>query len=60
MRGSDGMQETLFTVAKLQTIRKRIEEHFGWGKTIGRTVWNSFEKQDGKRTLNTPFVRPWT
>ncbi len=34
MRGSDGMQETLFTVAKLQTIRKRIEEHFGWGKTI--------------------------
>ena len=19
-----------------QTIRKRIEEHFGWGKTIGR------------------------
>ena len=32
-----------------QTIRKRIEEHFGWGKTIGRirqTVYRGLERVD--------------
>lgn len=32
-----------------QTIRKRIEEHFGWGKTIGRirqTVYRGLKRVD--------------
>ena len=32
-----------------QTIRKRIEEHFGWGKTIGRirqTVYRGIRRVD--------------
>ena len=32
-----------------QTIRKRIEEHFGWGKTVGRirqTVYRGLERVD--------------
>lgn len=32
-----------------QTIRKRIEEHFGWGKTIGRirqTVYRGMRRVD--------------
>lgn len=32
-----------------QTIRKRIEEHFGWGKTVGRirqTVYRGIERVD--------------
>jgi transposase len=32
-----------------QTIRKRIEEHFGWGKTVGRirqTVFRGIERVD--------------
>lgn len=32
-----------------QTVRKRIEEHFGWGKTIGRirqTVYRGIERVD--------------
>ena len=32
-----------------QTIRKRIEEHFGWGKTIGRirqTVYRGLRRVD--------------
>jgi IS5 family transposase len=32
-----------------QTIRKRIEEHFGWGKTVGRirqTVYRGVERVD--------------
>ena len=32
-----------------QTIRKRIEEHFGWGKTVGRirqTVYRGLKRVD--------------
>jgi DDE family transposase len=32
-----------------QTIRKRIEEHFGWGKTVGRirqTVYRGIRRVD--------------
>lgn len=32
-----------------QTIRKRIEEHFGWGKTVGRirqTVFRGLQRVD--------------
>jgi hypothetical protein len=32
-----------------QTIRKRIEEHFGWGKTVGRirqTVYRGLRRVD--------------
>ena len=32
-----------------QTIRKRIEEHFGWGKTVGhirQTVYRGIERVD--------------
>ena len=32
-----------------QTIRKRIEEHFGWGKTVGRirqTVFRGLKRVD--------------
>jgi len=32
-----------------QVIRKRIEEHFGWGKTVGRlrqTVYRGLERVD--------------
>ena len=35
-----------------QTIRKRIEEHFGWGKTVGRirrTVYRGLERVDQHR-----------
>ena len=34
---------------KSQTIRKRIEEHFGWGKTVGRirqTVYRGLRRVD--------------
>ena len=32
-----------------QSIRKRIEEHFGWGKTVGRirqTVYRGMKRVD--------------
>lgn len=32
-----------------QTIRKRIEEHFGWGKTVGRirhTLYRGLKRVD--------------
>lgn len=32
-----------------QTLRKRIEEHFGWGKTVGRigqTVYRGLKRVD--------------
>lgn len=37
------------TYALSQTIRKRIEEHFGWGKTVGRirqTVYRGMRRVD--------------
>lgn len=39
MRGADGYTETMFTMAKpgyAISQRKRIEQVFGWGKTVGR------------------------
>ena len=39
-----------------QTIRKRIEEHFGWGKTIGRirqTVYRGIRRVDQHFKLTT-------
>jgi transposase len=35
-----------------QTVRKRIEEHFGWGKTIGRIRQTVFR---GLRRVDQPF-----
>jgi hypothetical protein len=38
-----------------QTIRKRIEEHFGWGKTIGRirqTMYRGIRRVDQHFKLN--------
>ena len=35
--------------ADSQVVRKRIEEHFGWGKTVGRirqTVYRGIERVD--------------
>lgn len=35
--------------AMSQTVRKRIEEHFGWGKTIGRirqTLYRGIRRVD--------------
>lgn len=37
-----------------QTIRKRIKEHFGWGKTVGRirqTVYRGLRRVDQHFTL---------
>lgn len=40
-----GMMDIRYQVS--QTIRKRIEEHFGWGKTVGRirqTVYQGLQR----------------
>lgn len=39
----------IMTYQLSQTIRKRIEEHFGWGKTVGRirqTVFRGLHRVD--------------
>ena len=45
----DGRNDATSGYALSQTIRKRIEEHFGWGKTVGRirqTVYRGLERVD--------------
>jgi hypothetical protein len=47
-----------------QAIRKRIEEHFGWGKTVGRirqTVFRGIRRVDQhfKLTMTASNLRAW-
>jgi len=45
----DGRTTRHWGYAVSQTIRKRIEEHFGWGKTVGRirqTLYRGIERVD--------------
>jgi transposase len=45
----DGRTTRYTAYALSQTIRKRIEEHFGWGKTVGRirqTVYRGLRRVD--------------
>lgn len=44
-----------------QTIRKRIEEHFGWGKTVGRirqTVFRGLQRVDQQFKLTMTASKP--
>jgi hypothetical protein len=36
----DGRTTRHSSYARSQTVRKRIEEHFSWGKTVGR-IWQT-------------------
>ena len=45
----DGRTTRHFSYRLSQVVRKRIEEHFGWGKTIGRirqTVFRGLQRVD--------------
>lgn len=45
----DGRSTRHAGYAAIQIVRKRIEEHFGWGKTVGRirqTVYRGLQRVD--------------
>lgn len=45
----DGRTTRHVGYARSQVVRKRIEEHFGWGKTVGRvrqTAYRGLERVD--------------